>query len=72
MIIIGAQTATELLYLDEFQEILKPSQLLVCTDDGSDGNKGFVTTILEKNLIQIKKQAGANAITVYACGPELC
>ena len=50
MVTLGAQTAKELLYLGEFQELLKTSQLLVCTDDGSDGNKGFVTTILEKNL----------------------
>ena len=71
MIVIGAQTATELLYLEEFQEILKPSQLLICTDDGSHGKKGFVTPILEKDLTKIKEQAGANAITVYACGPEI-
>ncbi|TFG20666.1 MAG: dihydroorotate dehydrogenase electron transfer subunit [Promethearchaeota archaeon] len=71
LVIVGAQTAKELLYLEELQEILKPSQMLVCTDDGSHGNEGFVTMILEKNLLHIKEKAGANRITVYACGPEI-
>ncbi len=71
MVIIGAQTAKELLYLEEMKDTLKTSQLLICTDDGSYGNKGYVTDILSKNLIDIQDQAGANIITIYACGPEI-
>ena len=70
-VIIGAQTAKELLYLEELEKTLKKSQIILCSDDGSYGNKGFVTEILYQNLAQIKEHAGANAITVYACGPEL-
>jgi dihydroorotate dehydrogenase electron transfer subunit len=71
LVIIGAKSASELLYLEELQEILKSSQLIICTDDGSQGNIGFVTEILGNNIIQVKEQAGANAITIYACGPEI-
>jgi dihydroorotate dehydrogenase electron transfer subunit len=70
-VIVGAQTKKELLYLKELKSILKPSQLIVCTDDGSLGNEGFVPKILMENIIKIKNFAGANAITVYACGPEI-
>lgn len=71
MVIIGAQTAKELLYLNELQNILSPSQLFVCTDDGSYGTEGIITEVLNQNLAQIKNLAGANVITVYACGPEI-
>ena len=70
-VIIGAQTANELLYRAELEQILEPSQLNICTDDGSYGEKGFVTEILEQKIKNIRDHAGANPITVYACGPEL-
>ncbi len=70
-VIIGSQTAGEILYLKELQDILKPSQLIICTDDGSQGNKGFVPKVLDANLSKIMSLAGANSVTIYACGPEV-
>ena len=57
---IGAARAADLLYHDRFREL--PLRLLLATDDGSLGHKGFVTTLLPDHL--------DGRPTVYACGPE--
>ena len=71
MVLIGARNKKELLFLKEFQEVLNPTQLLICTDDCSYENKGFIPNVLEQNLKLIRNQAGAKSITLYACGPEI-
>ncbi len=57
LFIMGAKTRTELMRKPE-AKILK-----VCTDDGSEGARGFVTEYLEAAL---KEKPDC----VYACGPE--
>jgi len=55
------------LILDEFREIGVPD-VHICTDDGSAGEKGFVTAILERHL-----RTGVlpkDNICVYTCGPH--
>lgn len=63
-VLIGGKTADEVTFwLDEFAEDV--GEIFVTTDDGSFGEKGFVTNFLPKIL-----QAG-NYSAVYTCGPEI-
>jgi len=53
--------------IKEFKEI-GAEAVKVCTDDGTIGEKGFVTDILEADM-----KAGvisSSGITIYACGPS--
>ena len=59
--IIGARSKNLLFWEDRMREA--SSRLLVATDDGSYGQKGFVTTLLE-NLIQTEEIA-----RIWAIGP---
>ncbi len=59
-VIVGARTGAELFGREELAMMgLAP---VVCTDDGSEGTKGFVTAALEK----FRLDAG---VLVQACGP---
>lgn len=49
--------------LPDFEALGAP--LTVTTDDGSLGDRGFVTAPLERYL----RSAGAEGVTIYACGP---
>ena len=49
--------------LDDFREMSLP--LTVTTDDGSLGERGFVTGPLERHL----REGGGEGATIYACGP---
>jgi dihydroorotate dehydrogenase electron transfer subunit len=59
----GARTANELLFVREIGEVCQT--VITTTDDGSAGQKGFVTqaiaSLLEKEHFDI----------VYVCGPEI-
>ncbi len=65
--LIGAKTKEEVFFENLVEKLLENNshQLIVCTDDGSYGQKGFVTDMVEK-LVSEKRFDG-----VYACGPEL-
>ncbi len=58
--IIGFKNKAEAFYIEKFSSLM--SNVLVCSDDGSLGEKGNVVEILEKNLNGEK--------VVYACGPR--
>ena len=58
--IVGARNKESLLFLDRFK---KCGEVLVATDDGSEGHKGFVTEVLEKEIKKFDQ--------VYTCGPEI-
>lgn len=60
-VILGARNESLLLYEKEFEENAR--RLTIMTDDGSKGEKGFVTDALEKRL----KEGGVDA--VFAVGP---
>ncbi|MDD3129041.1 MAG: sulfide/dihydroorotate dehydrogenase-like FAD/NAD-binding protein [Candidatus Izemoplasmatales bacterium] len=47
-LIIGASNKQHLILLDKFQEVCK--NIYIATDDGSIGEKGFVTKVLQKKL----------------------
>jgi len=58
--VLGARTADSVVYADEFTALGK---LIVCTDDGTAGRKGFVTDA----LADVLDERSANV--VYAAGP---
>ena len=60
---IGSRIADELLYAGKFAEL--GVDLLLSTNDGSGGTRGFVTdAIMQHNALNTAP------CTVYACGPE--
>lgn len=75
-VVIGARIADELLYTSQFENL--GARLLLSTNDGSRGVKGFVTDAIPQNLTGLQKpsQRGeecedlSGLVTLYACGPE--
>lgn len=65
-LLIGAKTKDEVFFEDLANKLLKNNshKIIVSTDDGSYGEKGFVTDIVEKLVNQSKFEG------VYTCGPE--
>ena len=61
MIVNGARSKECLIYLKRFQN----KDMIVTTDDGSFGRKGFATDVLDE-VLQKKKIK-----IVYTCGPEI-
>ena len=61
----GARRSSELFYLDMFRAL--GTTLTVTTEDGSAGEHGRVIAPLERRL---QAQSAADAVTIYACGPE--
>jgi dihydroorotate dehydrogenase electron transfer subunit len=61
-VIEGASSASELLWLPEFQK--KKIRFLVATDDGTCGSRGSVCDVLHNLLDEEKFDC------IYSCGPE--
>lgn len=69
-VLLGAKTASQLLYLKEF-ESLPNTSIHVATDDGSMGFGGYNTALLEKILEEATDPNHERTIDkVFACGPE--
>jgi len=62
LIIYGARTKEHLIYLKRY----KNKDMLITTDDGSYGRKGFTTDVLKETLKNNDKIK-----IVYTCGPEM-
>lgn len=61
-VVVGARKALDLLHVDRFESL--GVACLVCTDDGSMGERGYVTDVVAARLAEEPKPV------VYACGPE--
>jgi len=66
-VLIGAKSKDEVFFEDLSNTLLEKNthKILVSTDDGSYGEKGFVTDLVEK-LVSENRYDG-----VYVCGPEI-
>ncbi len=66
-VLIGAKTKNEVFFEDLANRIIKKNshKVIVATEDGSYGEKGLVTELLEKIISKNEFDA------VYTCGPEL-
>ncbi|MBS7629993.1 dihydroorotate dehydrogenase electron transfer subunit [Candidatus Bathyarchaeota archaeon] len=60
--ILGARNAEQLLFKDRLQEIL--DDLIISTDDGSLGFKGYASECLGRLILEKKCDS------IYTCGPE--
>lgn len=60
---LGATTASELLFEDRFRAMGATVEL--ATDDGSQGERGYVTQLADRIL------AGGRFDSVWTCGPEV-
>ena len=59
----GFQSASAVVGLDKMRKLCR--NISVCTDDGTLGEKGFVTQIFQKDI----KQYPPERTSIYACGP---
>ncbi len=66
--ILGARRRDLLVFEDRLGEA--SNELLVCTDDGSYGRKGFVTDVL-KEAIEDRRSRGGDVDLAIAIGPPL-
>ena len=66
-LLMGSQTKNEVFFEEKAKELIPGSNLTVIpvTEDGSYGEKGYVTDVLEKLLEENTYDA------IYTCGPEL-
>lgn len=66
--LLGARSAKDLLQLDLFSEL---GEVLVTTEDGSAGERGFVTQhTVWSDLSLFQAKQGAQLSTVCTCGPK--
>ncbi|MFH2070898.1 MAG: sulfide/dihydroorotate dehydrogenase-like FAD/NAD-binding protein [Elusimicrobiota bacterium] len=65
-VIVGARSASMLILLDDFKKA--GDRLFIATDDGTAGDKGFVTDVLKK-LVTAPGSGGISL--VYSAGPVL-
>lgn len=67
-IIVGARSKSDLFFIDLISHIMKGKkyELLISTEDGSTGFKGYATELFKQVM---KKDPGIDM--VYTCGPEL-
>ncbi|WP_197731077.1 dihydroorotate dehydrogenase electron transfer subunit [Candidatus Nitrosocosmicus franklandus] len=67
-VIIGARTRSELFFHDFISTLLKNKvhNLLISTEDGTEGKKGYPTDVLQDLLAN-----GQEIDHIYTCGPEL-
>ena len=63
-IFIGANTKKQVIYDDKFRKL--GVKVRIATDDGSKGQKGLVTDILENRL----RTGAVRKAVIYACGPK--
>lgn len=67
---MGFKTKKELLFIGEMKKIF--DELVITTDDGSYGEKAFVTAALGEYLEEQRNQGlvSASSTMLYSCGPE--
>ena len=75
-VFIGANNKHRILCKEEFENLgINP---IICTDDGTYGDKGYVTEILEKYItnnsdkeLELDNDVENGYPFVYACGPHM-
>ncbi len=62
--ILGARTKNKLVYVERIKKLIGSENLIITTDDGSSGIKGYVTDALKQSLQKEKIDK------VFVCGPD--
>lgn len=77
VIFLGGRSAGDLLCVDELEKTA--TELILATEDGSAGVKGYVTESLEKYLTKLREETDFKSVSstdassravIYACGPS--
>ena len=66
VVLVGGRTSADVLMCEEFERM--GWTVRVATQDGSRGERGLVTVLLDRELAQMK--GGGEAAELYACGPD--
>ncbi len=66
VVLAGGRTADDVLAIEQFESLGWPAR--VATQDGSRGERGLVTVLLDRELERLKER-GEQA-ELYACGPD--
>ncbi|MDA3924728.1 MAG: dihydroorotate dehydrogenase electron transfer subunit [Kiritimatiellae bacterium] len=66
VLLVGGRTAEDILAIDKFKEL--GWRVVVATNDGSMGEKGFVTVPLLRELESCK--AAGKEVEMFSCGPD--
>lgn len=64
-VLLGARTTNDVVCREDFERVGVP--LEVATEDGSEGEPGLVTSLLQKHLDDAARKA--QPVTIYSCGP---
>jgi dihydroorotate dehydrogenase electron transfer subunit len=65
---LGARTALDLPYVEQFRAL--EVDLILATDDGSLGYRGYVTDAISEFIAHNSVRPERSPFTIYACGPE--
>jgi len=65
---LGARTALDLPYVERFRSL--GADLILATDDGSLGHKGYITDAIAEFGARCDRNSRRPEFAVYACGPE--
>lgn len=65
-LLAGARTSAELVLIEDYRRI--GFDVMISTDDGSEGEKGLVTSLLDKFIRERRSCIGD--FSFHACGPE--
>lgn len=66
VVLIGGRGAADVLAVEEFERL--GWTVNVATQDGSLGEKGLVTALLDREIARLK--VSGEAVELYACGPD--
>lgn len=66
VVLVGGRTADDVLMCEEFERM--GWRVKVATQDGTRGEAGLVTVLLDRELAEMK--AGGRVAELYACGPD--
>ncbi len=64
--VLGARTKNRLVYAERLKKLIGNENLIITTDDGSSGMKGYVTQALQQLLQKEKDKIDK----VFVCGPD--
>ena len=64
--VLGAKTGAEMFFHKEYQEVLGEDNIIITTDDGSMGQKGFATDAACQLMEGLEGRIG-----ISTCGPEI-
>ncbi len=71
-LIMGSRSKEEVILTDMAERLVSTNgRVIVCTDDGSYGVRGYASDVFDTLLESADKREGEGVSMVYTCGPEI-